>query len=202
MTISLNLNETQEIKKDLYVDATGKTIIPEGYLYCMDCGLITPHFQGKHSKNCKICDCSNFEEEINCPNCGWETPELKGPHDIVVIAHNPGCHFEENTGDGQYRNEPCDNESISYQDRWSGMSWADLILQQFLENNRINVPYNHPVRKTICGCQRYTAYQNIHFFNYQERSVFSMDCSNAFEWSYTIRCLICGNLYEVCDSNC
>ena len=175
-----------QIKNDKHI-----LIVPEGYKYCMDCEALTPHQENSyHIFHCKICDNSIYYCD-NCPNCGWEPPELDGPDYYNITVHQPGCHFNENS------NELDDNPDTTIFNSYYN-SIASRIFFEFKENN----PHLNLEEDIECGCPKYVIYTNLHIFNYISRSIYSMDCSNAIEWSYDIRCPICGEIYQVCDSNC
>jgi hypothetical protein len=58
------------------------------------------------------------------------------------------------------------------------------------------------IKNMKCGCPTYRVYNDPHVINYSFRYYASMDCMNAAEWNYDIRCPICGEIFHVWDSNC
>lgn len=70
--------------------------IPNGYQYCHDCELITPHSE-KTKFGDFICDiCGGYEVEYcKCPNCGWnhEPDRDLHPETIKVKKHHKECEW-------------------------------------------------------------------------------------------------------------
>ncbi len=151
--------------------------IPEGYQYCGQCELLTPHTlnsQINPSKaipsdyECDLCGSKKYGYD-NCPNCGWEHDPERDlmPVTIKVKKHTTACIQKQSDKKFHFQEE---------------------------------IEYRH--MKDDCDCPEVDAYPIQPIFNYRERSVFSMDCSNAREWDYDVMCPICNEVFEVSDGNC
>lgn len=197
------------------VNSKGELQIPEGYFWCSDCEALTPHEKGTFSHECVIC--GNSLAYSRCPNCGAPEPEEDGDFEQEVTLHHPGCHCQHDYDDGG------DSDEIRYV-ALSYMSWAEHLcysferqwMSPFPNRSSYSLPkdrewYNGYVRlhnqyqaayKVRCGCPRVTIYRVTGIFNYECHSVMSMDCMNAQEWSYDVRCKVCGEVYGVADGNC
>lgn len=154
--------------------------IPEGYLWCKYCELITPHSlrDGKKDKtlldnySCDICGYYTISY-ANCDRCGWEFDPDKelGPEIIKVKKHTDKC----------------------------------LKLQEGLKNDNENeeIKYIHQKEFDDCTCPEVDCYCVVNCWNYSERSItYHLDCYDAIEWSYEVICPICNNIFFVDDGNC
>ncbi len=76
--------------------------IPNGYQFCPECELLTPHTlnsQVNPSKaypedwTCDVCNHEKFESGYECPRCGWEhEPERDiSPVSIKIKKHTTAC---------------------------------------------------------------------------------------------------------------
>jgi hypothetical protein len=180
--------------------------IPEGYKWCSACEALTPHTKDKHwHYHCVICD--NVEFGDCCPNCGCPAPEIEQSTQEVVL-HHKGCHFgwEDVQDIGSY-------DQVLFVDFYDSL--ADRIANEFFEANFSTWMMNpsdpefirrtrirKEVQKVTCSCPHVTIYLQPYIFNYVSYPVFSMDCYNAIDWSYDVRCKICGCIYGVTDGNC
>jgi hypothetical protein len=202
--------DNTEALNDLTVN-NGVTQIPEGYAWCCECDALTPYNKGKWSSLiCIVCNNITYSS-MNCPNCHAETPG-----DITfqqtVVLHHEGCH--------------CQSFDFKRQDdtEFTVFDWSKDIAIKFKEDYLKPYPergcyclprdndWYHPhmalmqkwqgAYKTECGCPRVIIYRNPQIHNYQDRYVYSADCSNAMEWSYDVRCPICGYTYHESDGNC
>lgn len=177
------------------LDEKGVAIIPEGYKWCDECLALTPHIPGERrwNLNCVICNTSNFIDYA-CPNCGYPNPENpEGPR--IVTVHREGCHFSE---------EMIGNED-SY---WYTTPIAKRLVLEFKEDWTRKHPGSRGYKQwedafnTKCGCPEYTIYPDRQAYNYKSWIGNTMECINAIDWSYDIRCPICGLIYEISDGNC
>ena len=151
--------------------------IPEGYKYCDNCELLTPHTldpminpskANASDWQCDVCE-SKPEGYDNCPNCGWEHDPDRDvlPETIKVKKHTTVC-----------------------------------IEKQVIETSKQHAEINWESIEEKCDCPEVVAYPIQNIFNYKFEKVFSMDCYNAAEWSYDIMCPICNEIFEVQDGNC
>lgn len=180
--------------------------VPKGYLWCESCQALTRHEESTYSWNrdCQVCFNSTNISGDCCDNCGWNSPdEIESPTHNVII-HNPGCH--------------CDPKCFHYDDEEEyaigfNNTHADQILDDFLSGFPHEFIYKDKratlIKKRLremnlleCSCPQETIYTVTNLYNYSCESVWSDSCSNAVEWSYDVRCPICGNVFQVCDGNC
>lgn len=177
--------------------------VPKGYKYCSDCKALTPHEEDKHRhSSCVICGSAIYSYN-NCPNCGWEDPDNEESLEQEITLHNPGCH--------------CDPLTFSDVEDMCESSNDRIVLREFLtdrygrykddhhkivDNYHKVVDYLKSINLYDCSCPRVTIYPITNVYNYECHPVFSMDCCNALEWSYDVRCPICGEVFDVSDSNC
>ncbi len=177
--------------------------IPKGYLWCEECKALTPHFKGTYSKSCVICGDSKYSDQ-NCPNCGWEEPEDQKPLQHEVIIHGSGCHCN-----CEWMFDADDYDSFR-----SCYSHAEDILKDFLSQYK-DLSYMRPdpikakIKKILedknmleCSCPRVIVYPITNIYNYSSGYIWSDSCSNAMEWTYDVRCPICGEIFNVSDTNC
>lgn len=153
--------------------------IPEGYQYCHDCDLLTPHTldnQINPSKaipsdfKCDICDSDKMGYD-NCPMCGWEHDPDRDlmPVSIKVKKHTTVCLEKQKK------------------------EWDEKIYPEA----------DFMVNDDNCNCPEVDAYPIQKIFNYSSRPQhWNMECSDAKEWSYDIMCPICNYVFEVEDGNC
>lgn len=195
--------EISKLKKELR--RLKPSTIPEGYKWCSECAALTPRDKINYWRyTCMVCD--NSEIGDGCPNCGAPAPEIEFESRKVTL-HRPGCHF------GWEDLEEVDDVQPFLRDFHD--SWADRIANEFLEDNfstwmmnpnsaefKRRIRIKTEIQKQSCGCPKVIIYPQPFIFNYKSHYVFSMDCSNAMEWSYDVRCPICGEVYEVSDGNC
>lgn len=171
--------------------------VPEGYGWCEDCKALTPFTKEQFKRYCNIC--MNTKYGYGCNNCGWEEPDNGELLVKEVSIHGDGCH--------------CDNYDPYQEDGYYYDNWATAILKDFFKSYP-NHLYNYnqdrnKIEKRLkelnlleCSCPKVTIYPVTNIYNFREYSVFSMDCSNAIEWSYDVRCPICGDIFYVQDGNC
>jgi len=194
--ININHQLTELLSKQTVQTTPFK--VPEGYMWCSDCNALTPHTKGQFSHSCVICGNSIYSDQ-NCPNCGWEEPEDTPPLQHEIILHGTGCHCDpmwyESTDD-----DVCEMRF------YPGDNLANMILLNF---TGIEYANHHRIKKTLkrinmleCSCPRVTVYPVTNIYNYSSGYVWSDACSNAMEWSYDIRCPICGEVFDVADGNC
>jgi hypothetical protein len=181
------LMELDGLKKELDVSTTPFNV-PEGYLWCEYCNALTPHDDGHYSwsKECVICGNSTSIDLDECPNCAWSPPEDISP-EYEEIIHGDGCHCQ-----------------IDFSDSFEIYNDAQKVLKDFPDNilnfnveNRLN-----ELNLLECSCKRVIIISTTNIYNYKSYPVWSDACSNAIEWSYDVRCPICGQVYEVSDGNC
>lgn len=194
----------------------GVLIIPEGYKYCGSCEAVTPHkpIDNSNIYDCKICQFRLYNFDNNCPNCGWEEPE-DGMLYYDETVHHRGCHCERKEWKGENLiGQICNHYS----------SIADMVVDEFykswmkpaLDRGSYSLPKDkewydknqhlkkrwREMKDLKCGCPTYRVYCNTHVINYSSHYYPSMDCMNAMEWYYDVRCPICGFIFNINDSNC
>lgn len=194
------------------VNSKGELMVPDGYFWCDYCQALTPHEKGRFDQECVIC--GNSLSYPHCPNCGAPEPEEDGPFATEVTLHHPGCHCRHDEGDDD------EIRSVTH----SYMSWAEHLCYRFRRQWMTPFPERGMYRlpddrewfdgharlkqqyldayQVRCGCPRVMIYHVTNIFNYECHSVMSMDCMNAQEWSYDVRCQVCGEVYGVADGNC
>jgi hypothetical protein len=153
--------------------------IPEGYRYCSDCELLTPHTLDREEEDheCDICGHVNNGFDVDCPNCGWEhDPDRDlSPETIKVKKHSITCLQEQRKHEDELETET------------ECMAWLDKISCDEFD----------------CNCPEVDCYPIQNIFNYSSTPAhWNMECSNAMEWSYEIMCPICNEVFEVDDGNC
>ena len=182
--------------------------VPEGYRWCPECEGLTEQKEGEHLQSSYCIVCNYFNTGICiCPNCGGPEP-ADDIFDDEVILHHDGCHCK-NYYEGDLYSWS-ELVARSFYDDWmkpepDRISWAyrcGTPEEKAYERNKDlkikwNVAYNYK-----CGCLKTMIYKSLNIFDYEYRTVYSQDCMNAMEWSYIVRCQICGHLYEVYDGNC
>ena len=177
------------------VTNTGKVLIPEGYRWCNSCSLFLPHTKrGKWGGyDCELC--GDYSGDLGCPNCGANEPVEDTPFTIDITLHHLGCHCRQGEVDELVRDQ---------EEQWWHLwrNYADWIGTVFYAKNRALRPKERKQREVLCGCPIIIAYTNPWIYDYESHSVYSMDCMNAIEWSFMVRCQICGEPYEVQDGNC
>ncbi len=186
--------QTPEIKGfiDLLLDLHPAAEIPEGYEWCEECQLLTPHGPDFWSNSsCGVCGNTKYSE--GCPNCGWSEPEDWDPDQVDVPLHGDGCHLFE------YYPNDFDHEAENVRD------------QHFRWLNRLRAYWPHrydPLTRLQemglwdCSCPRVECFRQPMRFGYKQWYGHGMDCSNHIEWAYNVRCPICGEVFDVSDSNC
>jgi hypothetical protein len=187
---SLDLLEENKPSNDLIIDEEGKVTLPEGYLWCMDCAAATPHIEksGSHWE-CKICGIWKYDGEM-CTNCGWSMPEeeLKSQQ-MYVIRHSEDCPEFKKIQDWEKKNDE--------------FGFLDDRVKPLIRKIRVPVEeIEYVVGERKCDCPFDTIYPCLNIFNYRSWRPYSMDCMNAVEWSYDVRCLICGEVFNIQDGNC
>lgn len=197
----MSLNLKKELKTgeqtQISMDENGVAIIPEGYKWCVECIALTPQNFDKWSSYCKVCGCREIRNSMDCPNCGYPEPD-DGPICSDEQGHLPGCHFNEyeygeETDDGLYSRIFKVRAKIIFEEFVKGLSPSRFrVIEKWIKEQR--------EKKCDCPEFRVFPFPNIH--NYKVRSVFSMDCMNAVEWSFNVRCEKCGYIYDVEDGNC
>ena len=155
--------------------------IPEGYQYCPDCQLITPHslkeekrgakFTDVEDYECDLCSHSVFSSAYCCPNCGWE----HDPEDVYPTVIKDKVHTQ----------ECLDNQQK-----------AALELEINFSYGRYNVDTYE------CTCPEVDCYPVQKIYNYHSYPGNTFECMNAREWSYNIMCEICNYVFEIEDGNC
>lgn len=179
------------------------TTVPDGYAWCTECEALTPHEPHRFGLKCKVCD--NTEIGEGCPNCHAPDYELlDAPQQLLVQIHQPGCHMS-NDGekvDGwfeQIHGEKILNEFTS---SWYATKppswWTDgPSMWTCVLHNRLR---EEAQRK--CGCPAVEIYPNPHVLSYHRWKSHAYDCDNGYEWKATVRCPVCGEVYDIEDSNC
>jgi hypothetical protein len=144
--------------------------VPEGYKYCPECNLLTPHSAYYIPWREPICDiCGYYDlEYAKCPNCGWNHDPDRDlyPRSIMVKKHRENC---------------------------------EALKQETKEDE---IQPLHSLRDYDCDCPEVECYSVPHIFNYHEWQPYHLDCYNALEWSYEVRCPICYTVFDVQDGNC
>jgi hypothetical protein len=182
---------------------TNPFVVPKGYKWCSDCKALTPHYKDySHYTSCKVCGNSNYGN--GCHNCGWEEPEEDMQLEVEVTVHGHGCHC-----DHDWMFDPDDEDSHR-----SIYTHAEKVLNDFLSQYR-DLGYMRPdpkkaaIKKILedknmlkCSCPRMIVYPVTNIYNFHGGYYASMDCMNAYEWSYDVRCPVCGDVFEVSDTNC
>ena len=154
--------------------------IPEGYQYCPECELLTPHtYNGYVDKvrypedwECDICGHKKDDHGYCCPMCGWEhDPDNDiAPETIKIKNHTNECIINRN------------------------LKWLNSISHS--GNDGLFTDDD-------CDCPEVDAYPIQHIYNYRSSAQhWNMECSNAIEWSYDIMCKVCCYVFEVEDGNC
>ena len=206
-----------------YLDNNNATIVPEHYWWCSECDALTPHkYISKEDRDfpwikwqCEICGFEPFDLEFGCPNCGYPEPEEPGP--ITIVVHGSGCHFKEERDDeglisldlpqaefimSQFERswERMRRRMFPNNFRWGCESWCGsdpgLKLNQKLKN------LIHREQKRTCKCLRKVIYPMLNIHNFSIWSAPHLECSNAAEWAYDVRCEKCGFWYDRQDGNC
>jgi hypothetical protein len=163
--------------------------IPKGYAWCMECSALTPYNKNTYGHKCIVCGFSSYSIEL-CPNCKWSAEELlTGPTTHQVHIHPPGCHCSDESENDMFPK--------SY-------SHAHDIALGFYKENDISFHFIHPLNKrnVACGCPEVTIYTGLNILSHWESPGHGMDCYNHLEWGGTIRCPVCGCIFEYSDSNC
>jgi hypothetical protein len=189
-------------------DEQGLVTIPKGYRWCANCRALTPHDTDKlfsgHLR-CIVCDEADYGS-YRCDRCGYELGEEEWTKPFRwVTIHHPGCHFQPYTEDEQ---EEFESSPLAFLYSFS-TSYANKLAADFfdtLKDWRGFLTLQGKIWKnnllTHCFCPRVKVYTNLHVFGNWEKSVYSQDCSNAMEFGCTVRCPVCGYLFEVEDGNC
>lgn len=186
------------IEKPIVNDHGRVTRVPEGYFWCPDCQALSPH----EKNNCIVCGHWRSEYLHSCHVCGWEDKE-DGPGELIETLHHEGCHCDSK---GKFQSH-AEKIAERFYDDW---------MRKYPNRTHYSIPkdndwyYHHQkIRKqwqeaynVKCGCPIVTLFRNLNFFEYQCGHRYTQDCSNAMWWSYNIRCPICGNVFNVSDSNC
>jgi hypothetical protein len=183
--------------------------IPEGYLWCHNCQALTPHQkEGKtyRTDTCIVCGEQDYRTYA-CDNCGWST-EGEEPLEDKVVAHHDGCHMNQQDEENEYIFWISHGTALlkSMYEQWfrgyDRVSW--LLPRDKKEYDRYQQRRNNYIQfqNMECGCPRYTVYRQPWVLSHHCNSYPSMDCSNALEFGETIRCPICGNIFEWEDTNC
>lgn len=195
------------------VDAKGNVTIPENYKWCHVCQALTPSKKAGPEQifakeECIVCGEGRNTIFDSCPKCSWyeEGGDLS-EYDIIII-HHEGCHCQINDNDDAFLFYTHAQEiARSFKEDWlkpapercsyslpKDKEWHNLhtrLMRQWL------LAYEQE-----CGCSRYFIYRNTHTFNFKSWTYPSMDCYNAQEWSYDIKCPICGTIFTAQDGNC
>lgn len=161
--------------------------IPNGYQYCPECEMLTPHrdkiqhLADLHGSSvfpedftCDICDHEKDGYSL-CPRCGWEhDPDRDlSPVTVKVKKHTTACWRKQ-----QDEANPHNDNEIEFKE----LPWKD--------------DYK-------CDCPEVDCYPVQHVFNYRSSSAtWQLDCSDAREWTYDIMCNVCNYVFEVEDGNC
>jgi hypothetical protein len=204
-------------------------ILPDGYRYCSNCDRFTPYYEddtGYMKKSvCRVCEHETYTEYM-C-ECGHDF-DIEGFYDSypeTEIIHGAGCHnFPEvhedyyNDDDKVFREyKTVMSNQYGYQHlRIYARSYADVILGEFLESlsnwdilklekqlhNILGTGIGFNERNHGCNCEEVKVFKVDHCVQYNSRYVYSMDCMNAMEWDFTLKCPICGRLMEHWDGNC
>lgn len=185
---SLNILKENEPSEGLLIDENGKVTLPKGYLWCMNCEAATLHTKGTTSSSliCNICGqwkCIDY----GCTNCGWEPEEELKPAEMYVIRHSENC------------------PEVKKIREWEegDFHMATDIVEPLIRKIRVPIEeIEYIVGKHKCDCPFDIIYPCLNVFNYSSWTPYSMDCMNAVEWSYDIRCPICGEVFSVSDGNC
>ena len=151
--------------------------IPEGYKYCAECELLTPHTLKEDMWECDICSYSPIGYYL-CPNCQWEHDPDRDlqPESIDVKKHTEQC-FKKQL-------EEVKKDAKNKKDGWD----MEVIFNKRVEEK--------------CDCPTVTCYTISNCYNYSQWSPASLDCYNALEWEYEVMCPICNEIFEVQDGNC
>lgn len=168
--------------KAVVVGGDGKVVLPEGYQWCMECEAATPHVkrEGGVMVGCVLCGSVKYDLD-QCPNCGWERGDEVLASESIEIAHYPTCeHFLLTVPDGVF-------------DYKKGKSTAVRFIRQG--------PDQEPLMPAGCGCPSFKIYRNLNIFNYWSQSNNSMDSYGGVDWSYNIRCPICGEVFFIEDGS-
>lgn len=214
----------KEITMECVTNNDGSIIVPNGYLYCDDCRSLTPHDKNEYGwPICLICSNTKFSSEL-CPHCGWEHDSNDLNPDVIYhTIHNDGCHFNEIEIKSNYNDEISMTYNIAddifneFKDNIQDMlhrKYPNVIFYNGCEHHGPNTKKEsedirrwrkrlNEMRKMKCGCPRIPIFPvGIKIRNYTSHPIYSMDCVNAYEWSYDVLCPICGTWFECGDSNC
>jgi len=195
----------------------GVVQVPEGYRWCGSCEALTVHEKDDwHSFDCIVCGVCNYPDN-GCPNCGASDPLEDDPGGVEeVTLHHKGCHCNDIDrfvvdGDEDWWINRCLSEArrVAYEFKRDWMKPAPDRVSYMLPRDREWYDKHSKLKRVWeeaylvkCGCPRTTIFRNINVYNYNSYPVYSMDCMNAIEWDYTVRCSVCGYIYEVHDGNC
>ena len=147
--------------------------IPDGYQYCNNCEALTPH-----TLNSQINPSKSICTDFTCDIC-----------DSVSEGYDscPRCGWDFDPENNIMPEVIKDKKhTVGCLNKQEAENDADL---------RADIWNN-------CDCPEVDVYPISNCYNYKERSVFSMDCSNAMEWSYDVICEKCNYIFEVEDGNC
>jgi hypothetical protein len=172
--------------------------IPEGYQYCPECELLTPHtYNGyvdkvRYPENwaCDICDHVKNDYGYCCPMCGWEhDPDNElAPVTIKIKKHTTSCLEKQKRQNNPEDDHVSKRKFNSYYDYKNFLDDLSFVVEK-IENN--------------CDCPKVDAYPIQHIYNYRSSTQhWNMECSNAIEWSYDVMCKVCCYVFEVEDGNC
>lgn len=212
------LEEATLVKKNLSTswskDDNGvlKLHIPDGFKYCKECAAFTPHLfespqYGDGILTCNICDDAHYIYD-SCDNCGYyfgEGDEHFPPeYSFKMVKHHEGCHFKEDTSiTDHFYYEWLGHRSIYFMLD----THANRVLKSFLEGLTLKDQWRFnyelaELENQQCGCPEIEVIPVDNCVGFIEHNVYSLDCSNAMEWEYELRCPICGDLKYFADSNC
>lgn len=163
--------------------------IPDGYLWCSNCDLLTPHEECDPCpyQVCKVCGEKNWLD--GCPNCGWMDERITDtPAELEIIAHHPGCHFHENWH-FEYTNlvgQPFDD------------NYTNSTVFDFFQDN--DFPHHNPrvileIRSKMCDdckCPRYIVFDHLNTWGHWHHQ----NRDGEWESGMNVRCPKCGETFN------
>jgi hypothetical protein len=168
--------------------------IPNGYRWCQNCEALTPHEPSSLFDcdcvvccNCVICGNSG-SNLLSCPTCGYEE-DAEGSGEQEIQIHGAGCHYHEN-----YADELGEAYPIKLARRFSSHEYY-YVSPQFRRLFESNIYQK-------CNCRKVKIYRKPWVYGQWSRPYDTLDCWNAVEFGYTVRCPICGIIWEEEDTNC
>ena len=215
---------------DFYLDENGATIVPEHYWWCVECDALTPHrFLKPKEKTmpwreweCEVCGYEQSGLDMGCPNCGFPEPE-DDPIKLTVVVHGPGCHFR-HEDEEEFWESGLKHHTSGAPIAWVVMmqferSWERMRRRMFPNNFwggcetwtgadpgfRLNSALQNLIQREkerTCKCPRKVIYPLLNILNFTAWPAPHMDCMNATEWAYNVRCEKCGVWYDRQDGNC